>query len=340
MRTLSQELISPAIPERFALEGMAQLDHLLIGEEEAKLAMLIGMVAGVGMNSVLVGEAGGGKTTLAVNSHRIVDGIDIVASVPPKSDLTPHQLVGGRVEMTKTVTRNGATYQETSAAKIEPIIPSNAQVIVTNELNRVNPYAVNAILDGLESGTLTTSAGTRSLTDLLYGVATMNPAENKQAVFPVSNATASRHAIGAILGAKSSSPADRAQLVSDVWDDWEPRPDLMRPVIDLAELDAIRHRAERGIATPRSLKPEIVSSILRTSDRLQQKGIYDADGRLAKQVRRVAKAHATLAGQDAVEREDVHQALKFVVTARIGMLGTRAAHHQISEEVKSIINGG
>lgn len=339
MRTLSQEFISPSVPEKFTRDGMNELDHLLIGEEEAKLAVLIGMVAGVGMNVVLVGEPGGGKTTLALNSHRIVEGIDSVASVPPLSDLSPQQLVGGRTDITKTVTRNGATSVETTSTEVEPIIPTDTQVIVTNELNRVNPFAVNAILDGLESGTLTTSAGVARLNQLIYGVATMNPAEKKRSLFEVGAATASRHAIGAILGAKASLP-DRAELISKVWDDWEPRPDLMRPVISLDDLKAIRQRAEHGIATPRSLKLEIVNAILRTSDRLEQKGIYDADGRLAKQVRRVAKAHATLSGQDTVVPEDVHQALKFVVTARLGMLGTRAAHHQITEEVQSIINGG
>ncbi len=337
---LQRDLIGPKAAEHFALDGMAQLDHLLIGERDAKMAMLVGMVAGLGMNVVLVGEPGGGKTTLAVNASRLVDGITDIASIPPLSDLTPQQLVGGKTEMTQNIATEGEEpYVSVTATDIKPIITERTQVIVTNELNRVNPYAVNAVLDGLEAGVIVSSAGTRVLPDLQFGVATMNPAEKQQAVFPVSAATASRHAIGAILGAKKDG-TERDTLIAAIWDDWEADPRSMQPVIDLRDLEAIRQRSEHGIATPRSLKEEIVGTIKRTSDRLQAQGIHDADGRLTRQVRRVAKAHATLAGQQTVERRDLQQAMRFVVTARIGMLGSRAAHHGISEEVKAIVNGG
>src|SRR5687767_7492538 len=93
------EYIKPATAAEagaFYEAGMEQLDtHVLLGEQEAKLAALTAMASG--LNVVFFGAPGGGKTTLGEQMPRLVRDIDPseVAVIPPQADLTAQVLVGG-----------------------------------------------------------------------------------------------------------------------------------------------------------------------------------------------------------------------------------------------------
>src|SRR3712207_6666525 len=92
----------------FRQKGEAGLDKLVRGEAEAKFGLLVAQAAG--LNIVLGGDPGGGKSTLLDHSHLLIEGIDDdlhVARIPALSDLTPQRLVGGE-SVTELVTEDEA----------------------------------------------------------------------------------------------------------------------------------------------------------------------------------------------------------------------------------------
>ncbi len=317
-------LISPGQAKEFYQAGMEQFDHLLIGEQQAKLGVLAAMV--MGENIMLVGPPGGGKTTLAQDSFRIIEGIDEdrVAKVPPLADLTPQQLVGGHARISKDITKDGSTTTETTTTKIDAIITPDTQVLFTNEINRVNPFALNASLEVLESGMIYTTAGTTKVEGLEYGVATMNPAEARQGVFPITAATASRHSLGAMLGTNGIRPDVRQDRINKIMvEGWEPRPDRMQPAADLESLHKMR-QSFGSTPIPADLHSRAIEIVERTVDGLSHHEISESDARLAKQIGKIAKVLAFLGAQDRVTDADLVHAAKYVVTARLGALSRRA----------------
>jgi MoxR-like ATPase len=338
------EFITPVERQRYYQEGLEQLDHLLIGEKEAKIGTLITMLTGA--NIVLVGEPGGGKTTLAENSYRLVGGIEPedVATVPPLSDLPPQQLVGGQTKVTKTITKErdftidepGGTTTETTSVDIDAIVKPTSKVIFANEINRVAPHAVNAMLEALESGTLVTTAGSVPMDQLEYGVSTMNPSESWQATFRMAAAIASRHALGVVLGSTDKN-GNRDKIIYDVLGGWVPRPDKITPVTDTTKLRAMREQSRDGVAIPEPLKKVGVEKIKQITDSLKQiAGIDEADARLARQVSEIAKALAYVGGQDAITEMDLRQALRFPIVARLGILGvksTKADVYAVADQI-------
>lgn len=307
----------------FYRNGMNQLDNLLIGESEAKMGTLVTMAAGV--NNVLVGHPGGGKTTLGEDAYRLIEGInaDNVAILPVQADLQPQQIVGGEAR-TKKVSTFGEDEPlvEENVISIKSLFNEDTKVIFANEINRVNPMAINAMLEVLESGKVDHTGG-RSMLDLEYATSTMNPAEKRQGVFTMAAAIASRHAIGVELGADDRN-GERDNMIHEVLGGWEPRPNAVEPIIDLKDLQALRARISGTgeIAFPEPLKAEAVTAIKNTHEELKGLGIVEADARLAKQVAKVARGIAALRGQAAIEKDDLKQAVNFVVGARIGILGT------------------
>lgn len=318
----------------FKLDGMEQLDKLLLGEEEAKLGVLAAMV--MGENILLVGPVGGGKTTLLTDSYRLIGGLNSqdVARLPIESDLRPERLIGGNVESTKETFANGDTFTETSRVGINALIKDSTKIIVANEINRINPFALNAALEALESGVMDTTAGTISLKGLEYVISTMNPNERRNGTFPMMTAVASRHSLGSILGVEKDM-TKRREYAEKIQDGWVPQPAEMNSVIELHDLHELRAEVPR-VPIPDDLKPKALDLTIRTVDTLKQvpkPPIVEADGRITKQIAKTAKTLAHLGAQKSVAEKDLLQAVRYVVTARLGALSVNA-----SEEVENVFN--
>lgn len=332
---MKEMLVSPGDAQEFYFAGMEQFDHLLIGEQEAKLGMLTAMV--MGENVLLVGPPGGGKTTLAKDSYRLVQGIDSdrIATIPPLADLTPQQLVGGHARTSKEITKNGETTVETTATEIAAIIKPDTQVLFINEINRVNPYALNASLEVLESGEIYSTSGISRVDGLEYGVATMNPAEARQGVFPITAATASRHSLGAMLGTNGVTVGERQSRINKIMvEGFEPQPEKMQPAADLLSLQRMR-QSFLLTPIPANLQPRAIEIVERTVDGLKDFNISESDARLAKQIGKIAKTTAFLGAQERVGEQDLLQAARFVVIARLGALSARA-YEEVGELMQTV----
>lgn len=310
----------------FFNEGMRQLDqHLLIGEREAKAALLVTMAAGV--NIVLVGVPGTGKTRLATDSYRLIDGIDEdedIAKIPPQSDLNALQLIGGelRTEKHTVADDNVAGYTETTAMRIDPLVLPASRVIYANEINRIAPHSLNALLEAFESRTLDTTAGSVRLTDMEYAISTMNPTESREGTFHMTKAMASRQAVGAELGADPETD----ELILDALEgNWKPTPDLISPVVDLDTLHAIRNRIVNGTNIPGNLWAEYGKpKIKKVRNGLARLNIEEGMGRLGQRIKLFAQAHAALHGQEDVDKRDFDMAARSTIIARLGVLGVPA----------------
>lgn len=341
MRELDRGYISSVQEAQgFRNDAMHQLDNLILGEEQAKLALLAAMASG--SNVALVGEPGGGKTTLGMQSHRLVDefadDLDALAVIPPLADLTPQQLVGGTPKTTKTTEVNGQSTTETTHMHIDPILKPTTRVIFGNEINRVNPFAVNAMLDALEEGVVTNKDGQMEL-DLAWTVATMNPAENIKDVFPMSAASASRHAIGAVMGngGQSATPAQLAEFAYTRRN--QARREFLDPVIDIKTLQGIGRLADsQAVLSSDSLVKEAAQRSLKVQEVLGSQGVVESIPRIAKHLGRLSRVLTVLSGEDRESKESLDQATRFVISARLGILGTRYAQGQgIAENINTAV---
>lgn len=321
---------------QFLRDGMEQLDHLLLGEREAKLGMLATMV--MGEDILLAGPVGGGKTTLGRNSYRLIEDLNPnqVTAIPIQSDLQPQQLIGGTMEIVKEIVHDGQPATEVIRTTIEPIIKPHTAVIFANEINRISPFAINSSLEALESGVFDTTMGSVVLKGLEYVVSTMNPMADRSGTFPIDPAVASRHSVGAILGVETGK--ERYDTVEKIMDEWEPNPDAIRPVIDIAGLHDLRHEASH-LPIPTDLKGRAVELAIRTVDTLKgykMPSIDEADGRITKQVAKIAKTLAYLGAQERVTEPQLNQAVKYVVAARLGALSTKA-NTEVNDVHRSIV---
>lgn len=317
MSELAHERIATAKEAQdFYQEGMNQFDHLLLGQEEAKMGALV--VIASGANVVFVGDPGGGKSTLVKNMHRVVGDINDneVAIIPPMSDLTAQKVVGGKSESTRKTETQEGTSVETNSTVLSPVIDSTTKVIRADEINRGAPHAVNSMLEALEEGKVSNTAGEANLDNLLWAVSSMNPAEARQGVFQIPKAMASRHAVGVVLNGKDK------KTVSEIFGGWNPKPEIIEPITDIETIQAIKNRVSNGIAIPREVQEPAVGRIMSANAKLQETGITDeSPNRMAKQVSLIARAIAALNGQESINDQDVEEALKYVITARVGMLG-------------------
>jgi len=319
----------------FGIEGSRQLGHLIIGEEAAKRALLVSAL--LRENALLAGRPGGGKSELSGNFYRIVEGVSRgeVAMVPSDAELSSSRLVGGKMTSTKEITRGGFTDIEKSTVDIDALIDEKTVFIWADEINRVNPYALNQLLRAFENGELSTTAGIVELTRFVMAISTMNPSENSQGTFALSSAQASRHARGAILGYNTDQK--RRDIVDKiVFENWQPTPDQMKSVISTERLLALGDWVVNGVAVSRTDADRLVDLIITANDTLRDEGIEEADGRMAKQITRGAKGFAAIDGEISVNENSINESVKATVVGRLAAL-KRKSSQEIYEIADSIV---
>jgi MoxR-like ATPase len=326
---MAMQEISPEtfqLGQQFYNQGMAEYGKIVYGETEARTALLAGFV---GAGAVLLsGVPGGAKSTLSRNAYRIFEDIDQseVSIVPPASDLQPIQLVGGAMDVTKTVITNGATRTESTTITVDPIIPPETKVIWLDELSRINPEAVNQLLGAPEERELKTTAGVVSLKDLQLMVSTMNPSESRQATFPITAAFASRHSLGAIMG-DDISHADKAKLANGQ----KPNASEVTAFTNTGQLATLREAANAMLLQPEQAE-KVVELVEKAETQLYERYGIEEAARMFEQVGKTARILALFEGGNAT-RQHVERAVKFALAAR---LGAKVAKRNAISELTSI----
>lgn len=308
-------------------KGLESLDQIVLHEQNAKLGMLVATLAKV--NIVLVGDPGGGKTTLGTDAYRLVEGIQPsdVAEIPSMADVTPKQLIGGRAESTQTVIdENGGKTETTTSVDIPAIISPTTKWIFANEINRTSPVAQNALLDAIEEGTITTTAGKQKLEGLQAAVATMNPGEAQQGVFKMTRAFASRFSLGVVMGDPNSmTELQTDSMIEMLANGWDPKPEGVKPIVTLEDLPAIRREIASMPIAQSTMNQHVIPTIKRLRAHLKEDEIREGIPRMTKQLAKISKTLAFLRGEKhgnyaGVTPDDISDAAGYMVMARWGIL--------------------
>jgi len=315
------------LSQSYHQNGTEQLGHILYDEQLAKKAALVGLVVGTVMFS---GIPGGGKTTLANYLPRIVSDInpDDVSRIPTDAELQPIRLVGGTTPIDTEEIMNGKSTKKISIHTVEPIVKPSTKIIFADELTRINPLAINALLEAPEERALTTTSGRVALDSLMLLISTMNPAEVHQSTFKVSVAYASRNKVGAVMGCDLSQFSKR-QLVNGI----NPDPSKIKPIISTSELAKIREVAKTTLL-PDQISDLAVDAIDRAIKSYKNDYGIDETSRLFGQIGQVTKVLGLFSGgQPTIEH--LRQAIELSASARLGSIVTS---ENIESEINNFVN--
>ncbi len=303
----------------FYSEGIRQLDNVVYDEMLYKTAILASMV---GQFAVLAaGVPGGGKSEMAFNAYKLIEGIkeEDVAFLPSSMTMTEDQVVGGKLTSQKIHSQTDAessskTWVETSVVEIDGLIKPETKGLVIDEITRMNPYVLNSLLRLIENKTINTTAGHVSLEDLIYIVATMNPGESRESSLQLSSAMVSRYPVGVIVGNEISQ---KHQV--HIFEQNMPDVSKMKPIITEKELAIVRNGVSR-VATSEATKNTAVQWISDAKDQLVRVLPHSAEGsRVIAQVGKVARIMTLMRNEISVDpRIDLEMAIKFYLGSRIG----------------------
>lgn len=317
----------------FYNEGKQQLDeHVLVGEQIAKTAVLVGLV--LQKNVILSGLPGGGKSTLASNLYRLISdvGSEDVVMIPGLPDLTATQLVGGKVTHDKLTTELDESgnyvdsWTETSSHNIKGMIQPTTKGLHLEEPNRAAPHAIQSLLPVLENRRLETTAGQVELPDLLYSVTSMNPTDIRQATFPMSNAWGGRLNIGAEMGV--TEDAEERVFMNKLIRQFKGNPENIKPIVDSHKLAQLKGYVLRAAITEDGdgIGDLIDKVTITTVEALKDNRIVETDRRISQHIVTNAQALAGMRTEDNVVRPlDVNDSVHLVVNARIGAQSSGAS---------------
>lgn len=317
--------VSPGEAEAFFHAGIEQLGHVLLEERAAKEAVILNAV--VGGNIVLIGDPGGGKTTLAEAVPLLFRGIeeDDIAIIPAIADLTPQQLVGSRAQIRKDTRSGGKSASEIISTGSEPIIKPTTRVLYGNEINRAPAHTRGALLDVWEERRLRAPGVNVPLTFLEFGIDTQNVGDITTGVFKGLPAEASRKQMGAHLDVESERRKQAAEL--EILRGWVSRPDRIHTVATIRGLHRLR-RSAAATALPETLEGRALTLVRHTAEVLADiehgPSIRESRKRMTKQVSRLSRADAFLRGQDGVKEVNLNHAVRYILTARLGTLSPNA----------------
>lgn len=277
-------------PLLLALEAcLAQIESIVLGKrDEVRLALVCLLARG---HLLIEDLPGMGKTTLA---HALAASTGLsFRRIQFTADLLPADILGVSVwdrEAGRFVFHPG---------------PIFAQVILADEVNRASPKAQSALLEAMEEVQVTVEGETRLLPRPFFVIATQNPLE-QVGTFPLPESQRDRFLMRLTLGLPSPE-AERALLMGE--DRRRLLADL-RPVLDGERLLLAQRQVETVHTAPALL--DYVQALLAAS----RAGPFGPglSPRAGVKLVHAARAHAYLAGRDAVLPEDV-QAVFVAVSA-------------------------
>jgi MoxR-like ATPase len=309
--------------EAFYKDTVAQYNHVTLGEEDGKTVQALALA--LGENVALLGLPGGSKSDLSESAHRVVDGIedDRMVTIPNQADLRPVTLIGGRVEHERTTNGHIETVVTDQPALIRP----DTQKIFADELTRINPHAVGALLELVRKREVMTTAGRLALTGLEVMNVTLNPSESRQNTFTIADALASRIQHAAVMGVRNQN------VTRGIMGGMEPDAGKIEPVATLQELHEIRrYLLSNKTAFSDKMQDRAVELVENMTDTLASEfNFHETDYRMAYQMRRNARAMAAFRGRESVSEQDLHDAARSIYTARLGLSGLRGSGLSVND---------
>jgi MoxR-like ATPase len=187
--------------------------------------------------------------------------------------------------------------------------PIFANVVLVDEINRAMPKTQSALLEAMAEYQVTVDGRTRALPSPFLLLATENPIE-QEGTFPLPEAQLDRFFVKTALG----YPGEEDELrILDEQVSGHPL-SLLRPVVSLAELDALRHAVQQ-VYIDAVIRRWVVRLVRAT--RAVESVAIGASVRGSLSLERAARAWALLRGRTYVTPEDVDRLFSPVLFHRI-----------------------
>lgn len=231
-------------------EWMENFTGIIYDNERAATGALVGLIATspsdvhpdnrkVG-TIVAAGPVGDAKSLMMGTIQRLI-GVkeEDVALIPQSLSLVPERLTGFTYDNTEYLTERGTENTKVidRSADAKGIVRPGKKIIFADELTRINPAAMNVLLEAADKGSLITDAGRVSLEGFQIFMSTLNPAEIGQATVKLSRAMASRHIVGIVM--EEMSRGSKKRLIGG-----DPDLSKVKQIVDPNDLDLLRKAAD------------------------------------------------------------------------------------------------
>ena len=282
----------------------SSIGEVIVGHEDVIQAALIALLCRG--NVLLEGVPGLGKTLLV---RTLAASLALAFSrIQFTPDLMPADIVG-----TDIITEEGGRRRFRFSRG-----PVFANVVLADEINRATPKTQSALLEAMEERTVTVGAQTYTLEEPYIVLATQNPIE-MEGTYPLPEAQIDRFLLKATV--RFPSFAEMVTISTRNTEGEGIR--LPRPTATAQDVLTAR-QVVREVPIAQGLREYVARLVLATHPsseyappRIREYVEYGASPRAALALISGAKAHAFLAGESNVRREDLHALFEAALAHRM-----------------------
>jgi MoxR-like ATPase len=310
---LEPDALRPAVELANAI--LAQLDRILLGQEELHRLVLVGILSQG--HVLLEGVPGVGKTALVKALGQLL-GLEF-KRVQFTPDLMPGDILGAHI------LQESAGGERVMSFRPGPVF---CNILLADEINRASPKTQSALLEAMQERAVTLLGTTRPLPRPFFVLASQNPIE-LEGTYPLPEAQLDRFLFKLVVQQVPVEVLDR--IISTRRRGVPPEPTWTLRPEQLDELFAVMDR----IFLPRPVARYIARLVAAThpkspeaTEEVRQYVTYGASPRAAIALAEAARGLALLAGRPTAGFEDVKAVAGPVLNHRL-ILGYKARLDQV-----------